>query len=184
MASSGDLPPSRSASRAKSIIMMAFFLTMPMSRMMPISAMTERSVRVTMSARMAPTPAEGQRGEDGDGVDVALIQNAEDDVDGDESGESEQRFVGERCFEGGGGALELGVMLGGMLSLALASLTAETASPMDLPGATSKETVTAGNWPWWFMESADCCGSKWVKVESGTWCRWSCGRRWSPATSV
>ena len=59
MASSGDFPSSRSATRAKSIIMMAFFFTMPMSRMMPIIAMTLRSVWMRSSARMAPTPAEG-----------------------------------------------------------------------------------------------------------------------------
>ena len=35
---------SRSAFKAKSIIMMAFFFTMPMSRMIPIMAITLRSV--------------------------------------------------------------------------------------------------------------------------------------------
>ena len=43
IASIGLLPWLRSASSAKSIIMIAFFLTMPISRMMPISAMTLRS---------------------------------------------------------------------------------------------------------------------------------------------
>ena len=59
MASSADLPSSRSAWRAKSIIMMAFFCTMPISRMMPISAMTLKSTRVISKASSAPTPAEG-----------------------------------------------------------------------------------------------------------------------------
>jgi len=40
MAASGLFPSLRSASKAKSIIMMAFFFTMPISRMMPISDMT------------------------------------------------------------------------------------------------------------------------------------------------
>ena len=39
--------------------MMAFFFTMPISRMMPINAITDRLVPVTNSARIAPTPAEG-----------------------------------------------------------------------------------------------------------------------------
>ena len=39
--------------------MMAFFFTMPISRMMPIMAMTLRSVLVSISASSAPTPAEG-----------------------------------------------------------------------------------------------------------------------------
>ena len=43
IASSGLLPSIRSASSAKSIIMIAFFLTMPISRMMPIIAITLRS---------------------------------------------------------------------------------------------------------------------------------------------
>src|SRR6266576_2168783 len=62
MESSGDLPSLRSASSAKSIIMMAFFLTMPISRMMPMSATTPNSVRQSRRARMAPTPEEGGRG--------------------------------------------------------------------------------------------------------------------------
>ena len=60
MASIGGRPCSRSACRAKSIIMMAFFSTMPMSRSMPISAMMLRSVPVSSRARMAPTPAGGR----------------------------------------------------------------------------------------------------------------------------
>ena len=50
----------RSASMAKSIMRMAFFFTMPMSRMMPMRAMTLNSVRQSMRDRRAPTPAEGR----------------------------------------------------------------------------------------------------------------------------
>ena len=50
----------RWASSAKSIIMMAFFMTMPINRMMPISAMTDRSRRTRRSASNAPSPAEGK----------------------------------------------------------------------------------------------------------------------------
>ena len=39
--------------------MMAFFFTMPMSRMMPINAMTSRSFLNRISARIAPMPADG-----------------------------------------------------------------------------------------------------------------------------
>ncbi len=59
MASSAGLPSSRWASRAKSIIMMAFFSTMPMSRMIPIRAMTEKSVPKIIRETRAPMPAEG-----------------------------------------------------------------------------------------------------------------------------
>ena len=59
MASSGAFPSLRSASSAKSIIMMAFFLTMPISKMMPIRAMMLNSVRHRSKAKIAPTPADG-----------------------------------------------------------------------------------------------------------------------------
>jgi hypothetical protein len=39
--------------------MMAFFFTMPMSRMMPMTAMMLRSMPASIKARIAPTPAEG-----------------------------------------------------------------------------------------------------------------------------
>ena len=52
-------PRERSASSAKSMIRMAFFLTMPISRNTPISAMIENSMRNSSSASTAPTPAEG-----------------------------------------------------------------------------------------------------------------------------
>ena len=40
--------------------MIAFFLTMPISRMMPIIAMMDRSIRQSMRASSAPTPADGR----------------------------------------------------------------------------------------------------------------------------
>ena len=43
IASRGLLPSIRCACSAKSIIMIAFFLTMPISRMMPMIAITDRS---------------------------------------------------------------------------------------------------------------------------------------------
>ncbi len=57
--SSGLLPWSRSASSAKSIIMIAFFFTMPMSSTIPMRAITLKSVRQMKSASSAPTPADG-----------------------------------------------------------------------------------------------------------------------------
>ena len=59
MASRGALPSLRCASSAKSIIMMAFFLTMPISRMMPMIEMMVRSWPAIISASRAPMPAEG-----------------------------------------------------------------------------------------------------------------------------
>src|SRR5260370_36428 len=59
MASSGGFPSLRSASRAKSTIMMPFFFTMPMRRMMPMTAMTLSAMRQTLRERPGPRPAEG-----------------------------------------------------------------------------------------------------------------------------
>jgi len=59
MASLGESPCSRSASMAKSIIMIAFFLTIPMSRINPMSAIRLNSVRKSSSAKTAPNPADG-----------------------------------------------------------------------------------------------------------------------------
>ena len=39
--------------------MIAFFFTMPISKMIPISAITDRSTWKISSERIAPTPAEG-----------------------------------------------------------------------------------------------------------------------------
>ena len=59
IASREFMPCVRSASSAKSIIMIAFFLTMPISRITPISAMMLNSVLNSISASSAPTPADG-----------------------------------------------------------------------------------------------------------------------------
>ncbi len=60
IASCGESPWSRCASSAKSIIMMAFFFTMPISSTMPISPTTDRSSPNSCSASSAPMPAEGR----------------------------------------------------------------------------------------------------------------------------
>jgi hypothetical protein len=52
--------PTRRRSIAKSIIMIAFFLTIPTSITMPIMAMTERSILNSISTSSAPIPAEGR----------------------------------------------------------------------------------------------------------------------------
>ena len=52
--------PIRRRSIAKSIIMIAFFLTMPTSITMPIIAMTDNSMPNSISTSSAPTPADGR----------------------------------------------------------------------------------------------------------------------------
>ena len=78
---------------AKSIIMIAFFLTMPISRMMPISAMIGE-LDVEQHQRQHRADAGRRQGrEDRDRVDVALVENAEHDVDGEERGGDQQRHA-------------------------------------------------------------------------------------------
>jgi hypothetical protein len=59
MASVEFLPRLRSDSSAKSTIMMPFLVTMPISRMMPMSPTTFRPWPNRISASSAPTPADG-----------------------------------------------------------------------------------------------------------------------------
>ena len=60
MATAGARPRVRSASMAKSTIMMAFFFTMPISNTMPINATTDKSRPQTSNANKAPIPADGR----------------------------------------------------------------------------------------------------------------------------
>ena len=53
------MPPLRCASSAKSIIMIAFFFTMPTSIRMPIVAMMVSSMPASCSVSSAPTAADG-----------------------------------------------------------------------------------------------------------------------------
>src|SRR5579859_6256665 len=48
-----------------------------------------------------------QRGKNRDGVDEAFVKDAEDDINGDESGEDEHGLIGERILERSRGALKL-----------------------------------------------------------------------------
>jgi len=59
-ASTALKPRERSASSAKSMINIAFFLTIPINRNTPIRAMMENSMRNSSKASTAPTPADGK----------------------------------------------------------------------------------------------------------------------------
>ena len=56
----------------------------------------------------------------------------------------------------------------GMPRAAVASFTAETASPSETPGARLNDSVTTGNWPWWLIESGAVVSVTRVTVRSGT----------------
>ena len=101
------LPRSRSASSAKSIIMIAFFLTMPISKMIPIREITvERRGR--RSGQQRANAGGRQRGQDGDRVNEAFVEHAEQDVDRDDSRGDQERLVLQRDDEFGGAACKPG----------------------------------------------------------------------------
>ena len=59
-------------------------------------------------------------------------------------------------------------MLSGMPRSWLTSCTALTACPRDMPWATLKEVVTAGNWPWRLMTRGPVVSVMRVTAERGT----------------
>ena len=106
MASTGFLPSLRSASSAKSIIMMAFFFTMPISRMMPIKRHHAQVHAEQRERENCAHAGRGQRGQNRDGMDVALVQHAQHDVHGDDGRQNQPAFIGQRCLKGPRRALE------------------------------------------------------------------------------
>ena len=148
MDSSGLLPSLRSASMAKSIIRMAFFFTMPISRMMPIKAMMLSSVLKDQQRQQRAHAGRGKRGKNGDRVDVVLVENSQHDVDGDQRGQDQIGLGGERVLKGLRRALKTGMNRGRQRpSCAPLFEPRRTASPRVTFGARLKENVTAGNWP-------------------------------------
>src|SRR6516164_8243497 len=59
-------------------------------------------------------------------------------------------------------------MLAGKCISSTTLLISLMAVPSDACGAKLNETVTAGNWPWWLMESASVVGAMLAKVLRGT----------------
>ena len=112
IASRGAMPSLRSASSAKSIIMIAFFLTMPISRMMPMIAMIDEVVAGEHQRQQRADAGRGQRRQDRDRVDEALVEHAQHDVHRDDRGEDQQQLVGERRLEGERRALEVDLHAG------------------------------------------------------------------------
>jgi hypothetical protein len=79
--------------------MIAFFFTMPISRMMPISATTPSSVPADHQRQNRADARRRQRRENRDRMDVAFVKHAEHDVDRDDRRENQQRLVRQRRLE-------------------------------------------------------------------------------------
>ena len=146
------MPRSRSASRAKSTIMMPFFFTMPISRMMPMIPITSRPKPYSQQHQQGACAGRRQGGQDGQRMDRALVQHAEDDVDDDQRRHDQDRLCcdseawkawpcpGKSPDQGGG------------VQLLHGRFDRRVASPSVTPGARLNDRVIAGNWPWWLID--------------------------------
>ena len=103
------------------------------------------------------------------GMDVALVEHAEHDVDGDQRGQDQDRLVGQAVAELLRRSLEAGVQAPRHADL-VGRLRGwpSPPRPASSPGATSKESVTEGNCPWWFTVSGAVVSTRCTTAESGT----------------
>ena len=72
-----------------------------------MSEMTLKSLSANVEGEQRADAGGRQRGENRDRMDVAFVEDAEHDIDGDQRGENQHRFVGQRCLKRLGGALKL-----------------------------------------------------------------------------
>jgi hypothetical protein len=98
-ASRVDSPSLRSASMAKSTIMIAFFFTIPMRRMIPMMATMLRSVPGEHQRQERAHARGGQGGEDGQRVHVALVEHPEHDVDGEQREDDQTGWLASDCWK-------------------------------------------------------------------------------------
>ena len=154
--------------------MIAFFFTMPTSITMPIMAMTDRSIRNSISVEQRADAGRRQAGDDRDRVDEALVQDAEHHVGGEDRRQHQHALPFQRFLEHLRGALEAGGdrRPAGRASRSICWM-ASTACPSEKPGARLNEIVTAGCWPWWLTCSGPTDGhdTRASPTSSGTRCR-------------
>ena len=143
MASRGRRPLAL-ASSAKSIIMIAFFFTMPISSTMPISATTREIVAADHEGEQRADAGGGQGGEDGERVDDALVQHAQHDVDRDHGGQDQPGLAGQRLVNSAASPVNLPISVDGMPTSRSAAPMARSAAPSEPPGARSKLRVDGG----------------------------------------
>src|ERR1700691_1240013 len=147
---------------------MPFFFTMPISSTRPMIATTLKSWRKRINARKAPTPADGN-------VDRIVIGWTKLSY---KTPSTMYTVTSAARISKGSLASELvndaavpwnpACRLGGRCMSFCTLSTAVMASPRAAFGPRLKDTVIAGNCPWWLMESASVVFSKCEKALSGT----------------
>ena len=80
-------------------------------------------------------------------MNVAFVENAENNIDGDERGQDEQRLVGSEALKEEAVPWKEAKTDAGIWSSFCAFSTASAALPKAAPGARLKEMVTQGNCP-------------------------------------
>ena len=84
-------------------------------------------------------------------MDIALVEHPEHDIDGEDRGGDEQRLDCSEAWKACAVPWNEPLSVAGA-QIAFDALTLSTAWPSDTPGARLKDSVTAGNWPWWLTE--------------------------------
>ena len=84
-------------------------------------------------------------------MDVALVENTQDEVNDEQCRPDQQRHGRERGLECLRIALEAVSIVAGIRSR-LGFSIASVASPSATPWARLKLMVMAGNWPWWLID--------------------------------
>src|SRR5260370_7541226 len=144
MVSSLLSPRSRSDSSAKSISMMPFFFTMPMSRMMPMMPMTSSGEQ--HQGQQGAKSGRGQRRDDRERMDRALVEDAKNET-ATKAATIRMGVLLSELWKAWALPWKLVVIEGGRWRSAAALRIAVTAFPIVLLAARLKLKVTEGNSP-------------------------------------
>ena len=102
-------------------------------------------------------------------MNQALVEHAQYDVDRYQRREDQHRLALERSLKGLGRALERGVNAPWKADVLFGGVDGHHRFAQRNAGRQiEKDSVMAGNWPWWLTEKDVPVGSKCVKAESGT----------------
>ncbi|CFP36134.1 Uncharacterised protein [Bordetella pertussis] len=171
IAARASRPSRRSASSAKSTIMMAFFLTMPISRNTPISAIRVNSWPSSIRASSAPMPADGSVDRMVSGCTrlsyrmpstIYIVTSA--------ARISHGWRASVFCSSAAVPWKPAWIWSDGRPIRATAASMAPVAWSSDTPGDRLNEIVSATNSPWWLTDSGALATFSCAKAASGT--RW------------
>jgi len=150
--------------------MMAFFFTIPINKMMPITAMMLSSIRSRAAPAARPHPPR-QRGEDRERVDEALVEDAEHDVDGHQRGRISSGWLASAAWKAWAVPVKLPRIPPGRPMRLASPRIAVTAWPRATSGARLKKIVMRGTGPGGSPASGARLVPNFVTAVSGPCCR-------------